>query len=214
MMPVMTPRQKRQEARRYRCTRNFEAGHFDLACVQLRRGGFFDGCLLSPITLTISSAEMRCARRASLTRALCFVYSLLITELNGMYLGLAGTFGASLRGLDNFSSLLSRFTWKEFHHIERKIIENHSPRIARGVVILPLLFYVMCKLTHSLANPYVGSLLTYCLIIRPAGSRRWSRVELDEKNSDSTSHSAHDAPSSTMYTRLLSTTRRIFARTS
>jgi len=39
-----------------------------------------------------------------------FVYSLLITELNGMYLGLAGTFGAPLRDLDGFSSLLSRFT--------------------------------------------------------------------------------------------------------
>lgn len=71
-------------------------------------GGFFS--VLSPNILAISSAEMRCARRASLTRALCFVYSLLITELNGIYLGLAGTFGAPLRDLDGFSSLLSRFT--------------------------------------------------------------------------------------------------------
>lgn len=45
---------------------------------------------------------------ASLTRTLCFVYSLLITELNGMYLLLVGVFGVSSCGEDRFSSLLYR----------------------------------------------------------------------------------------------------------
>lgn len=96
----------------HKLARHIEADHFDLPVCS--SGGRFSGeCFRRILAIrTILSAEMRCARRASLMQALCFVYSLLITELNGMYLGLASTFGAALSGLNGFSSLLSRFTWK------------------------------------------------------------------------------------------------------